>query len=89
MPGKDVILDPTLQWTLAVLLHATTTNLENVADPDKEVYASPKEDVTLLVLADLPFLKENTKFVEKPKFATAKVPALSSPLEFKLAFVIQ
>jgi len=87
-PGKDVILDLTHPLTLAAHHLATTFFLENVADPDKS-NASPREDVTLSVPADLPFLKESTRFAVKEEFATAKEHVLSSPLEFKLAFVIQ
>jgi len=85
---KDVILDPTLDLTLAVRHLATTSDLENVADPEK-VNATPREDVTPLERADLQSLKESTKFAQKEKFATAKVHVSSSPLEFKPAFVIQ
>jgi len=84
--GKDATMDPTLLSLLAAHHHATTKDQESVVDPDKS-NASPREDVTLLVLADLQFPKESTPSAAKAKSVTEKETASSDPQESKLAFV--
>jgi hypothetical protein len=81
--GKDVIMDPTLLNPLAAHHHATTSDQESVVDPDKRLVI-PREDVTLLVLADPPFPKESTSSAVREEFVTAKAPASSDPQESKL-----
>lgn len=56
---------------------------EKDADPDKR-FVSQREDVTLLVLADLPFLKETEKLAPKEKFAMEKETVFKSLPESKL-----
>jgi len=56
---------------------------ERDVDPDKR-FVSPREDVTLLVLADLPFLKETEKLALKEKFVTEKETVFKSHPESKL-----
>jgi len=84
--GKDAIVDPTLLPLLAAHHLATTKEQESVVDPDKS-NASPREDVTLLVLADLQFPKESTPSAVKAKSVTERATALSDLQESKLAFV--
>jgi hypothetical protein len=65
------MLDPTHLLPLAAQSTATTTDLVRDADQDKE-NASPREDVTPSVPADLQFLKEKIPNALAEKFAMAK-----------------
>jgi len=78
-----VMLDPTPLPIHAAPTLATMPDPERDVEPDKD-FASPREDVTPLVLADLQFPKDTETSAVKERFAMEKVLASTNHQKSKL-----